>query len=230
MRANHKQIILESFFDGDEGLADRFLSQFSSVGLKNGEELITTGDESDDVYVLVKGKLKAQISDADGNSLWLGDFAEGDILGEMSSLGQQTRSASVVAVGAARVYGVPAESFLQIMTENGKLATRVACNMAARLRQTNRRIWETSVLKIKGRVHAELIRIAERQGRANWPDSGPEIEISSIQDLADHICCPRENVSRALTDLARENQIERLDAKYFRLHFDAGYEFPTVKI
>lgn len=66
--------------------------------LPAGRELMHQGDEADGLYVVVGGRLRFESRDAQGRLVRSGDFARGDIVGELALLTGDQRSATVRAM------------------------------------------------------------------------------------------------------------------------------------
>ncbi len=74
--------------------------------MKSGMVLVTQGERSSDVYLVLDGVLRVEV---DGEAV--AEYGPGAMLGERSFLEGGTRTSSLVAVTQCRVACVPAESF-----------------------------------------------------------------------------------------------------------------------
>lgn len=103
---------------------------------KDGETIVRQGDAGNCMYVIQGGEVEVVRSD-NGKSVRLAVLGEGDIFGEISLLGNEKRSATVLAIGEVRVITVDKRIFLQRLQEDITLAFRIFQTMAARIREMN---------------------------------------------------------------------------------------------
>src|SRR4029078_5381725 len=64
--------------------------------------LMTEGDETDNLYIIVEGRVRAYVSDADGREAVLSVMGPGEYFGEIA-FDQGPRSASVITLDACRM-------------------------------------------------------------------------------------------------------------------------------
>lgn len=74
------------------------LPVLAAVDLPQGEYLLRQGDASEDVFLLIAGRLRVEVQGADGALTEAGEILPGEVVGEMALLTGQPRTASVVAV------------------------------------------------------------------------------------------------------------------------------------
>jgi CRP-like cAMP-binding protein len=97
-----------------------------------GDLIFSTGDSADAMYVVIDGDVDIRLNDV---SI---DIAHpGEIVGEMALIDQNPRSASVVALTAARLARINRRRFLYLIQNTPTFALDVMTVMAARLRRTN---------------------------------------------------------------------------------------------
>lgn len=102
----------------------------------HGDIIIRQGDAGKCMYVIQEGEVEV-IRNDNGAAVRLAVLGQGDIFGEISLLGNEKRSASVIAIGEVRVITVDKKVFLQRLQEDATLAFRIFQAMAARIREVN---------------------------------------------------------------------------------------------
>lgn len=125
---------------------------------KDGEIIVKEGTESREMYVIQSGKVHVIKGSGDA-AVTLAVLKEGDIFGEMSLLDAQPRSATVKAVGEARVLAIDHEMFLRRVRQDPTLALRALRQMGLRVRELDRRI--SSTLDKVAAIQQELLRLKE---------------------------------------------------------------------
>ena len=84
--------------DTDAEATTLLLQQLQWLTLPGGATLMTQGDAGDAMYLLVSGRLRALITDAEGTTRAVRDVTRGQVVGEMSLHTNAPRSATMVAV------------------------------------------------------------------------------------------------------------------------------------
>jgi NTE family protein len=83
--------------------------------LPGGETLMSQGEESDALYVLLYGRLAAMRRGADGQLRDLGAVAPGECVGEVGLITRQARSATVVALRDSELLRLPRAAFERLV-------------------------------------------------------------------------------------------------------------------
>jgi hypothetical protein len=97
-----------------------------------GEWLIREGDDADDLFVVLRGRLRA-VADADGDPRTLRVLGPGAAIGELGLLTGAPRSASVQAVRDSTLLQLGRDRFIELMELDGRFAAAVARELAAQL-------------------------------------------------------------------------------------------------
>src|SRR5207237_9014098 len=121
----------------------------------------------------------------------------GDLVGEMSRLDRQPRSANVVAVEEADLLSLDREAFEQHLSAHPSTALAILAGMSRRLRHADEVIGNLALLDVYGRVARTIRELAQTQGEP--VDGGLLIrERPTQQEIAGLLGTARERVSRAL--------------------------------
>lgn len=91
------------------------------------------------MYVIQQGQVEV-VSGQDGNLQRLALLGEGDFFGEMALFGGEERSATVRAVGDARVLKVDKRTLLRRIQEDPLLALNILEALSNRIRRLNERV------------------------------------------------------------------------------------------
>ena len=100
----------------------------------SGELIVRQGDEGNCMYVVQAGELEVVREEHDGN-VRVALMNAGDIFGEMSIFERELRSATVRALGEARVLSVDKKTFLRRIQEDPPLAFNLVKIMSHRIRR-----------------------------------------------------------------------------------------------
>ena len=106
-----------------------------------GHVLIRESDPPDRLFVILSGRVRVLEVAADSPvELIVGELGEGEILGELSVLRNQPRSATVVAVERTHCLVIPQAEFLKVLQSSAELAVSLLRMLAGRLYETDRRL------------------------------------------------------------------------------------------
>jgi CRP/FNR family cyclic AMP-dependent transcriptional regulator len=182
-------------------------AQCTTRHISAGEILVDYGDVARDVFLIQSGQVRAVLRFSIGKEAILGSFQRGEIVGEMSAIDDQTRSASLMAMCDCTVVAMPVAVFRDILKRNHEVSMALLRLQAKRIRQLNGRISDLSFLDTKHRLYNTLLRLSRtRMSGSHERVISPPIVHS---ELAEHIGSSRETVSREMSRLTRENLVER---------------------
>jgi CRP-like cAMP-binding protein len=108
---------------------------------RDREVIVKQGDAGDCMFVIQSGKVEV-VRDENGTEIRLTVLGSGDIFGEMALFEKESRSATVRAVGEARVLTVDKRTFLRRVHEDPSLAYQILKMMSRRIRALNARLQE----------------------------------------------------------------------------------------
>ena len=108
---------------------------------QDGEVIIRQGDEGHCMFVIQEGRVEV-VQQVNGKEVQLGIRGEGEYVGEMAIFEREVRSATVRALGEARVLTVDQKNFLRRIAEDPSLAFSLVQNLSARLRESSKLISE----------------------------------------------------------------------------------------
>jgi CRP/FNR family cyclic AMP-dependent transcriptional regulator len=158
--------------------------------------IFVAGQPSDSLYVILKGRVKIQMSDAEGKEVILAVLGPGEFFGEMSLIDDQPRSATVVSIESCEFLMVRKDDFRRCLTENLEMASLIMRGLVKRLREADRKIESLALLDVYGRVARVLLEFSEMEnGRRVLRDK------LQRQDVAKMIGASREMVSRVMKGL-----------------------------
>jgi CRP/FNR family transcriptional regulator, cyclic AMP receptor protein len=174
---------------------------------RRGEALMHAGQVPQDVFVLLAGRVKVSTSTAAGRELLLAFREPGDLVGELSALDEQPRSATVVALEPVEALVVAHAAFRAWLAAHPPAAHALLRLLAARLRDADAKRVQLAGYDALGRVAFCLLELSSRFGSAEA--EGTEILLPISQDeLAGWAGASLESVGRALATMRRLGWIE----------------------
>jgi len=158
--------------------------------------IVTEGDKTDSLYVILEGRVKVFVSDDSGNEVLLLTQGAGEYFGELV-LDEGPRSASIMTLEPARFLVVPKADFREFVMRNPAFALSLIEKLIGRVRSLTASVKSLALMDVYGRVARLLLELAE--------DNGGQLAIAqrlTQQDIASRIGASREMVSRILKDLS----------------------------
>lgn len=164
---------------------------------RRGALLIQEGETGDTLYIVMQGRLRAFVSDNQGRELTLGMYGPLEYVGEMS-LDGGPRSANVEAAEASTCAVVSRATLLDYIASQPEFALELMARLIRRARLATDSARSVALIDVYGR----LVRLLNEMARE--PNEHGERclrERLTHQQMAQHLACSREMVSRLLKDL-----------------------------
>jgi CRP/FNR family cyclic AMP-dependent transcriptional regulator len=156
--------------------------------------IISEGDRSDSLYVILSGKVKVYLADEEGKEMVLNTQGPGEYFGEII-LDEGPRSASVMTLEPSKFSIVTREQFNQFLAQSPEVTLELVRSLIHRVRELTKKVSELALLDVYGRVRGLLLELATNQ------DGRLVVERLTQQDMASRVGCAREMISRILKDL-----------------------------
>jgi CRP/FNR family transcriptional regulator, cyclic AMP receptor protein len=174
--------------------------QGTSRAFRRGAVLFSEGDVADRVFLIEHGWVTLRTATPAGGEVILGLRGPGDVLGELSALDGEPRSATAVAVEDVEAVVASAGELSAMLRRDSELARELLRVLARRLRESDRQRLEFAMLDSLGRVARRLLELAERFGEPGHDGVRVELPLSQEQ-LASWCGCSREATVKALRTL-----------------------------
>ena len=108
--------------------------------LAPGEVLVAEGTSDDHLYVIVRGSLGVIRNAGTPGQVTLLTLTAGDLVGELSFLDETPHYASLVAAGAARVFGLERAKLESLLATHPEIVYRVMRAIVRTVHEIQRRI------------------------------------------------------------------------------------------
>lgn len=173
---------------------------------RRGDAIMHERQVPDSVVVICSGHVKLTRNAGQGKEALLAIRGPGELLGELSALDGEPRSATAAALDDVEALAVPASTFLGFL-QRAEFSRSLLGTLSRRLRDADLKRVEFAGLDSIGRVSSRLVELCERFG--DPAGDGFRIQMLITQDeLADWAACSREATSKALHALRDLSWIE----------------------
>ena len=166
---------------------------------QRGHALFTEGDRAERVFLIERGWVTVTCTAPGGREIVLGLRGPGDMLGELSALDGEPRSATAVTLSEVEAIVVSGSTLMRAL-DDVAASHELIRMLAARLRDADRKRLEFAALDTLGRVAWRLYELSERFGHESEEGISVELPLSQEQ-LAAWCGASRESTVKALTSL-----------------------------
>lgn len=157
--------------------------------------VVTEGDRSDSLYIILSGRVKYYVSDEQGKEIVLSEAGPGEYFGEIS-LDEGPRSASVMTLEPTRFSVVPHEDFRKFLAQSPEFAFDLIGKLIQRVRALTDNVKSLALMDVYGRVARMLLELATERDGVLTIEGKP-----TQQDLANRVGASREMISKIMKDL-----------------------------
>lgn len=185
--------------------------QLTEVDLARGASVFHEGDQGDQLYFIVSGKVKLGRTASDGRESLVAILGPGELFGEMALFDPSPRTATATAVSETRLAGLRNENLRQLLNTRPEVSAQLLQALARRLRRTNDNLSDLVFSDVPGRVAKALIDLSERFGRPATDGILVAHELTQ-EELAQLVGASRETVNKALAEFVQRGWL-RLEAR-----------------
>ena len=163
--------------------------------------VVTEGDRSDSLFIIVEGRLKAYVSDDTGREVILSTMGPGEFFGELA-LDEGPRSASVITLEPTVLSIVPRADFDEFVQSHPRFANHLIHHLIGRIRALTKNVTSLALMDVYGRVAHLLIE-------SSATIDGVQFVAGKLTqaEIAKRVGCSREMVSRIFKDLVQGGYI-----------------------
>lgn len=174
--------------------------------------ILTEGDNSDSLYVILSGKVKIYLNDEQGKEAIINYQEAGEYFGELSLIDESERSASVMTVDKSDFAVISKPAFHAVLEKNPHIAIHLLKDLAQRVRTLTEEVKSLALSDVYGRLCKTLLSLASEQ-------DGKLVVAAHItqQELANRIGASREMVCRIIKDLVVGGYIS-LEQNQYLIH------------
>jgi len=169
--------------------------------------MVSEGDDTDSLYVVLSGRARVYVSNAQGREVQLNTIGQGEYFGEVT-LDGGLRSASVVALDECRCAVVKRSELLGLVERHPEFALHMVRKLASRVRDLTENVRSLALMDVYGRVARLLLELAEEKNGRLVVD-----EPLTHRDIASRVGASREMISRIFSDLTAGGYVGKEDGR-----------------
>ena len=204
-------------------LSDSALSEIQDLFVlrkyPKGSMIILEEEYGDIVFIVSKGTVKVTRVNDEGKEVILSLMGIYDIVGELSIIDGEARSANVLAQEDCELYAITREDFLEILKNNFEISLSLMGELATRIRKSDQHIEALSLSDAEHRIGVSILNLAEEMGIIRQGMVTIE-NLPFQQDIANMSGTSRETVSRILKLFEDKNMLSKTGHKLIIPNYD----------
>ncbi len=194
------------FSELDEEWIDKIAESAIMRELRRGDVLFTEGEEPDELFVTVSGRIAMVNRSVDGRESVVALMEDGDLFGEMPLFDSQDRSTDGRALETSQVIVIPYAPVRELYAAQPSQLWQAVALMARRLRNMDGVLADSVFLDVTGRTAKRLLEIAGDRDEFALP--------VTQEELAGMVGASRERVNKAIASFVKLGWIEQRDRRY----------------
>ena len=200
------------FSELDDSKIEDIKHLFTLREYPKGSMIILEEEYGDVVFIVKKGTIKITRVNDEGKEVILSLMGVCDVVGELSIIDGEARSANVLAQENCELYAIRSEDFLEILKNNFEISLALMGELATRLRKSDQHIEALSLSDAEHRIGVSILNLAEELGVIRKG----KVTIDNLpfqQDIANMSGTSRETVSRILKLFEDKNMLTKIGHK-----------------
>jgi len=129
---------LELFQEFDAETLAYLHDNIERIHIDGGQTLFRQGDTDDSMYLVVSGRLSAILECSSRGQVFVGEMAQGETIGEMSVLSDETRSVTVLALRDSELVCIPSQVVRRLFELRPQFLLELSRMLVKRLKQAYR--------------------------------------------------------------------------------------------
>ncbi len=197
---------IDMFSDLGDALLEPIVAQSEGVDLQRGDVLFESGDDSNHLYIVTRGRIAIGNRSFDGRESLVALMESGDLFGEMPLFSNDGRSAEARALEESSVVVIPYQPIKDLYDNNPSLLWRVVEMLVGRLKSTDIALADTMFLDVTGRTAKRLLEMAGDSDEFHLP--------ITQEELAGMIGASRERVNKSISSFIKLGWLSQSGEKY----------------
>jgi CRP/FNR family cyclic AMP-dependent transcriptional regulator len=173
---------------------------------ERNEVILERSARSEDALFILGGEARVVFRMESGEEIKIAKVGPYDVIGALSAIDTEQRSADVVANSPSRVASMKRGDFITMLRNEPAVAMRLLSRFARIIRSLNTRVKDLSLVTPQQRLYGELLRLAR-------PSDGEAplavAEMPNHEQLAEWANTTRDVVAFAIGSIARRGIVER---------------------
>ena len=197
---------MDLFSGVQQDLLEPIVEQSTVQSLQRGDMLFSEGDQANDLYIVLEGRVAIANRSFDGRESVVALMESGDLFGEMPLFRPDGRSADARVLENSSVVVIPYVPVKSLYQEHPEMLWKIVDMLAERLKVMDVALADSMFLDVTGRTAKRLLELA---------GADEEFELPVTQEeLAGMIGASRERVNKSLASFIKLGWLTQKGEKY----------------
>ena len=197
---------MDLFSGVQQELLEPIVEQSTVQSLQRGDMLFSEGDQANDLYIVLEGRVAIANRSFDGRESVVALMESGDLFGEMPLFRPDGRSADARVLENSSVVVIPYVPVKSLYQEHPEMLWKIVDMLAERLKVMDVALADSMFLDVTGRTAKRLLELA---------GADEEFELPVTQEeLAGMIGASRERVNKSLASFIKLGWLAQKGEKY----------------
>ena len=197
---------VDLFSGVQQDLLEPIVEQSTVQSLQRGDMLFSEGDQANDLYIVLEGRVAIANRSFDGRESVVALMESGDLFGEMPLFRPDGRSADARVLENSSVVVIPYVPVKSLYQEHPEMLWKIVDMLAERLKVMDVALADSMFLDVTGRTAKRLLELA---------GTDEEFELPVTQEeLAGMIGASRERVNKSLASFIKLGWLTQKGEKY----------------
>ena len=197
---------MDLFSGVQQQLLEPIVEQSSVQSLQRGDMLFSEGDEANDLYIVLEGRVAIANRSFDGRESVVALMESGDLFGEMPLFRPDGRSADARVLENSSVVVIPYVPVKSLYQDHPEMLWKIVDMLAERLKVMDVALADSMFLDVTGRTAKRLLELA---------GTDEEFELPVTQEeLAGMIGASRERVNKSIASFIKLGWLAQKGEKY----------------
>ena len=197
---------MDLFSGVQQDLLEPIVEQSTVQSLQRGDMLFSEGDQANDLYIVLEGRVAIANRSFDGRESVVALMESGDLFGEMPLFRPDGRSADARVLENSSVVVIPYVPVKSLYQEHPEMLWKIVDMLAERLKVMDVALADSMFLDVTGRTAKRLLELA---------GADEEFELPVPQEeLAGMIGASRERVNKSLASFIKLGWLTQKGEKY----------------
>ena len=197
---------MDLFSGVQQDLLEPIVEQSTVQSLQRGDMLFSEGDQANDLYIVLEGRVAIANRSFDGRESVVALMESGDLFGEMPLFRPDGRSADARVLENSSVVVIPYIPVKSLYQEHPEMLWKIVDMLAERLKVMDVALADSMFLDVTGRTAKRLLELA---------GADEEFELPVTQEeLAGMIGASRERVNKSLASFIKLGWLTQKGEKY----------------
>ena len=197
---------MDLFSGVQQELLEPIVEQSSVHSLQRGDMLFSEGDEANDLYIVLEGRVAIANRSFDGRESVVALMESGDLFGEMPLFRPDGRSADARVLENSSVVVIPYVPVKSLYQEHPEMLWKIVDMLAERLKVMDVALADSMFLDVTGRTAKRLLELA-------GTDEQFELPVTQ-EELAGMIGASRERVNKSIASFIKLGWLAQKGEKY----------------